>query len=65
MMENAYNEPYLETKPTTSVYRPLRGHLSRVRLSVYVTCRLHKYTSISMCKNIHVHSMCKNIHATN
>lgn len=30
MMENAYNEPDLEKKPTTSVYRPLRGHLSRV-----------------------------------
>ena len=29
-MENAYNEPDLERKPTTTVYRPLRGHLSRV-----------------------------------
>ena len=39
MMENAYNEPDLEKKPTTSVYRPLRGHLSRVRFcahTVYV-----------------------------
>jgi Ca2+-binding EF-hand superfamily protein len=33
MMENAYNEPDLEKKPTTTVHRPLRGHLSR-RLNV-------------------------------
>jgi Ca2+-binding EF-hand superfamily protein len=33
LMENAYNEPDLERKPTTTVYRPLRGHLSR-RLNV-------------------------------
>ena len=30
MMENAYNVPNLEKNPTTSVYRPPRGHLSRV-----------------------------------
>ena len=30
LMENAYNEPDLERKPTTTVHRPLRGHLSRV-----------------------------------
>lgn len=30
LMENAYNEPELEKKPTTTVVRPLRGHLSRV-----------------------------------
>ena len=30
LMESAYNEPDLEKKPTTTVVRPLRGHLSRV-----------------------------------
>ena len=30
LMESAYNEPELEKKPTTTVVRPLRGHLSRV-----------------------------------
>ena len=31
MMENAYNEPELEKKPTASVVRPLKGHLTTVR----------------------------------
>ena len=30
MMENAYNVSELEKKPTASVQRPLKGHLSRV-----------------------------------
>ena len=31
MMENAYNEPELEKKPTASTVRPLKGHLTTVR----------------------------------
>ncbi|XP_022079913.1 uncharacterized protein LOC110973400 [Acanthaster planci] len=29
LMENAFNEPHLEKKPETRVYRPPQGHLSR------------------------------------
>ncbi|XP_072165025.1 uncharacterized protein [Diadema setosum] len=29
LMENAFNDPHLEKKPTTDVYRPRRGELSR------------------------------------
>ena len=35
----AYNVPELEKKPTASVYRPLKGHLSRVREFDTWSCR--------------------------
>ena len=36
----AYNVPDLEKKPTATVSRPLRGHLSRVKKTIMVACYL-------------------------